>query len=115
MSENCVFCQIVAGKATGEIVYQDDQVTAFRDQRPAAPVHLLLVPNRHIASLNRISEEDEALLGHLMIVASQLAEQNHISQSGYRFFINTGSDAGQTIFHLHAHLMGGRQLPGLTR
>ncbi len=115
MSENCVFCQIVAGKAPGEIVYQDDQVTAFRDQHPAAPVHLLIVPNRHITSLNRIGEEDEGLLGHLMIAARKLAEQFHISQDGYRLIISTGSDAGQTVFHLHAHLMGGRSLSGLTR
>lgn len=115
MSENCVFCQIVAGKSPGEIVYRDDQVTAFRDQHPAAPVHVLIVPNRHIISLNRISEEDEALLGHLVIVARKLAEQFHVSQDGYRFIINTGPDAGQTVFHLHAHLMGGRSLSGIRR
>jgi histidine triad (HIT) family protein len=115
MSENCIFCQIVAGKATGEIIYQDEQVTAFRDQHPAAPVHLLIVPNRHITSLNRISEDDEALLGHLVIIARKLAEQFLISQDGYRFIINTGPDAGQTVFHLHAHLMGGRALSGLRR
>lgn len=115
MVENCIFCQIVAGNATAEVVYQDDQVTAFRDQHPAAPIHLLIVPNRHITSLNRISEEDEALLGHLIVVARRLAEQNQISQSGYRLILNTGPDAGQTIFHLHLHLMGGRQLTGLTR
>jgi histidine triad (HIT) family protein len=115
MTENCIFCQIVASKAPGEIVYQDELVTAFPDQRPAAPVHLLIVPNRHITSLNRISEEDEALLGHLLIVARRLAEQTHISQSGYRFVINTGTEAGQTVFHLHAHLLGGQELPGLKR
>ncbi len=128
MAENCIFCQIVAGKAPAEIVYQDNLVTAFRDQRSAAssgvngpacgdaaaPVHILIVPNRHITSLNRITEADEALLGHLFIVARKLAEQKAISQDGYRFIVNTGPDAGQTIFHLHAHLMGGRRLPGLT-
>ncbi|RPJ45396.1 MAG: histidine triad nucleotide-binding protein [Chloroflexi bacterium] len=115
MSENCIFCQIVAGKAPGEIVYKDEQVTAFRDQQPAAPVHLLIVPARHITSLNRISEADEGLLGHLIIVARKLAEKFLISQSGYRFIINTGPDAGQTVFHLHAHLMGGKPLSGLKR
>ena len=115
MTENCVFCQIVAGKATGDIVYHDELVSVFPDQRPAAPVHLLIVPNRHITSLNRISEEDETLLGHLLIVARRLAEQYNISQNGYRFVINTGADAGQTVFHLHAHLMGGQVLPGLKR
>lgn len=115
MTENCIFCQILAGKAPGEIVYQDDLVSAFHDLHPAAPVHLLIVPNRHITSLNRISEQDEVLLGRLVIVARRLAEKYNISQAGYRFFINTGTEAGQTIFHLHAHLTGGQSLPGLKR
>ena len=115
MSENCIFCQIVAGKAPGDIVYQDDLVSAFPDLHPAAPVHLLIVPKRHITSLNRINEEDERLLGHLIIVARRLAEKHNISQNGYRFIINTGAEAGQTIFHLHAHLIGGQVLPGLKR
>ncbi len=114
MSENnCVFCQIIEGKAPAEIVYRDDQVIAFRDQHPAAPVHLLIIPVRHIPSLNRISEDDATLLGHLIIVTRKMAEQYHVSQSGYRFVINTGPNAGQSIFHLHAHLMGGRPLPGM--
>ena len=115
MVENCIFCQIVNGTVHTDIVYKDDLVTAFPDQHPAAPVHLLIVPNRHITSLNRISEEDEQLLGRLIIAARRLAEQQQISQSGYRLLLNTGSDAGQTIFHLHFHLMGGRPLPGFTR
>lgn len=112
MVENCIFCQIIAGSTPADIVYKDEQVTAFRDQHPAAPIHLLIVPNRHITSLNRISEEDDALLGHLIIVARRLAEQNQISQSGYRLVLNTGSDAGQSVFHLHVHLLGGRALGG---
>ena len=115
MTENCIFCQIVAEKTAGDIIYKDDQVTAFPDRQPSAPVHLLIVPNRHITSLNRISEEDQDLLGHLLIVARHLAEQQGISQSGYRLIINTGADAGQTVFHLHVHLMGGRQQPALVR
>ncbi len=115
MTENCIFCQILAGKAPGEIVYQDDLVSAFHDLHPAAPVHLLIVPNRHITSLNRISEQDEVLLGRLIIVARRLAEKYNISQAGYRFLINTGTETGQTIFHLHAHLTGGQALPGLKR
>jgi histidine triad (HIT) family protein len=115
MTENCIFCQIVTGKASTEIVYQDDLVTSFPDRRPAAPVHLLIVPNRHITSMNRINEEDTTLLGHILIVARRLAEQYNISQTGYRFVINTGAEAGQTIFHLHAHLIGGQALPGLKR
>lgn len=115
MAENCIFCQIIAGEATADLVYQDEQATVFRDQRPAAPVHLLIVPNRHITSLNRISPEDEPLLGHLVIVARKLAEQLSLSQNGYRLVINTGADAGQTVFHLHFHLLGGKPLGGLSR
>lgn len=115
MVENCTFCQIIAGSVPTEVIFQDDQVTVFRDQRPAAPVHLLIVPNDHITSLNRISEEDEQLLGHMMIVARKMAEQQMVSQSGYRLILNTGGDAGQTVFHLHMHLMGGHPLKGLTR
>ncbi len=115
MVENCIFCQIVAGSAAAEIVHKDEQVTAFRDRHPAAPVHILIVPNRHITSLNRITEEDEGLLGHMLVIARQLAEQNQISQDGYRLILNTGPDAGQSVFHLHIHLMGGRPLIGMTR
>jgi histidine triad (HIT) family protein len=97
------------------VVYQDEQVTAFTDRMPAAPVHLLIVPNRHITSLNRISEDDEQLLGHLVIVARKLAENYLISQSGYRLILNTGADAGQSVFHLHYHLMGGQRLPIVTK
>jgi histidine triad (HIT) family protein len=115
MIENCTFCQIVAGSTSAEIVYKDELVTAFRDQQPAAPVHILIIPNRHITSLNRITDEDKELLGHLLIVARRLAEQKQISQGGYRLILNTGPDAGQSVFHLHIHLMGGQRLAGLTR
>lgn len=115
MAENCIFCQIISGEISGDVVYRDETVTAFRDQRPAAPIHLLIVPNRHITSLNRITPEDETLLGHLIVVARKLAEQFHLSQDGYRLVVNTGADAGQTVFHLHFHLMGGQSLPGIHR
>lgn len=115
MVENCIFCQIVGGTAQTDIIYKDELVTAFHDRHPASPVHLLIVPNRHVPSLNNTGEEDEQLLGHIINVARRLAEQFQISQSGYRLLLNTGSDAGQTIFHLHLHLMGGRGLPGFTR
>ncbi len=114
MSENCIFCQIVAGKTPGEIVYQDDLVTAFPHQHPTAPVHMLVVSNRHITSLNRITEEDETLLGRILIVTRRLAEKYHISQTGYRIVIDTGADAGQAVFHMHAQLTGGQALPGIT-
>lgn len=115
MSENCIFCQIIAGKAPANIVYQDDQVTAFNDQKPAAPVHLLIVPNRHIASLNEAAPADEGLLGHMVIVAAKLAKENQISVDGYRVIINTGPNANQSVFHVHIHLLGGKPLYRQTR
>jgi histidine triad (HIT) family protein len=114
MSENCIFCKIVTGQAPADIVYQDERVTAFTDLHPAAPTHLLIVPNTHITSVNRITEEDASLLGYLLVIGRKLAEQYQISQSGYRLLINTGTDAGQTVFHIHLHLMGGKRLPGLS-
>jgi len=108
---NCVFCSIIAGKAPGEIVYRDDRVTAFHDSRPMAPVHVLVVPNRHLASINDVSENDETLLGHLITTARQLAEETGVAETGYRLVINTGPHSGQAVFHLHLHLIGGRPLP----
>lgn len=113
MIENCVFCQIITRQVDANIVYQDEDVTAFTDNAPAAPQHILIVPNQHIASLNRIQKTDADLLGKLLITARQLAEQVGISHSGYRISINTGPNAGQTVFHLHVHLLGGKKFGGL--
>lgn len=115
MPENCVFCQIVTGTAPADILYKDEQVTVFKDRNPSAHVHLLLIPNRHIESLNQITEADGSLLGHLFTVARQIAEEQNISQSGYRVIVNTGPGAGQSVYHLHFHLLGGGRLPILTR
>jgi histidine triad (HIT) family protein len=109
MSE-CIFCKIIAGKSPTELLYQDKLVSAFRDYRPVAPVHVLVVPNRHIASVNELSFEDETVMGHLFTVARQLARQEGIDQSGYRLVVNTGRHGGQGVFHLHLHLLGGRQM-----
>ena len=106
----CIFCKIVNNEASGTILYRDEQVTAFRDSHPAAPTHILIVPNKHIESVNSLTSKDEALLGHLYIVARQLAEQEGIAESGYRLIINTGVNGGQTIFHLHMHLLGGGRM-----
>ena len=111
-----IFAKIIAGQASADIIYQDDQVTAFRDINPQAPTHILIVPNREIATFNDVTPSDEALLGHMMIVARQIAEQTGVAQQGYRLIVNCGSHAGQEIFHLHIHLLGGRPLgPMLTR
>jgi len=107
---NCVFCQIVNHEASATILYRDEQVTAFRDTQPAAPVHILIVPNRHIASVNDLTPVDELLAGHLLFVARQLAEQEGIAESGYRLITNTGINGGQAVSHLHMHLLGGRRM-----
>ncbi len=110
---DCVFCKIIATEIPGEIVFRDQQATAFRDLRPAAPTHILIVPNKHIASVNQLEAGDEALIGHLFLAAKQIAAQKGIDKSGYRLIVNTNADAGQTVFHIHLHLLGGTRLGGL--
>ena len=108
---NCIFCQIIAGKQAADIVYQDDLVTAFKDIRPLTPVHILIAPNKHIQSINQMTADDQELIGYLFSIAQQLAEQNGIHQSGYRLVINNGKDAGQSVLHIHLHLIGGKPMP----
>jgi histidine triad (HIT) family protein len=107
---DCIFCRIVAGEAPSERLYQDEQITAFRDIHPVAPVHVLVVPNRHIASVNELSEADEALVGRMFTIVRQLAEQEGIQESGYRLIVNTGAHGGQVVHHLHLHLIGGQRM-----
>lgn len=110
MNPNCIFCRILSGDMPGEILYRDEQVTAFRDARPAAPVHVLVVPNRHIASIQDLQPADEPLIGHMFTVANQVAAQEGLAGSGYRLVINQGTDGGQTVFHIHLHVLGGQRL-----
>lgn len=110
MVDDCIFCKIIAHELPGDRVYQDDQVTAFRDIHPVAPTHILIVPNTHLASVNEATEADEPVLGHLFTVARQLAEQERIQETGYRLIVNTGPHAGQVVFHLHLHLIGGQRM-----
>ena len=110
---SCIFCRIIAGELPGEILYSDGQATAFRDQHPIASTHVLIVPNEHIASINDLAEKDEQLIGHLFRIASEIARQEGIAETGYKLIANTGRGAGQTVFHLHLHLIGGRQMPHL--
>lgn len=108
--DDCIFCKIVKGEMEATILYRDEQVTAFRDIRPVAPTHILVVPNKHIASVNDVSSEDEPLLGHLFTIAQKIASQEGISTDGYRLIVNTGAHGGQIVFHLHMHLMGGQRM-----
>ncbi len=110
MSQDCIFCKIVAGKLGGSPLYQDEHVTAFRDVNPQAPVHILIIPNKHIVSLNETTDEDQALLGQLVLTAANLARTEGIAGEGYRLVTNTGAHGGQSVFHLHMHLLGGRRL-----
>ena len=107
---DCIFCQIIAGKIPSEILYQDEQVIAFRDIHPIASTHLIIIPKRHIPSLTHLSEEDLPLMGYMVNIANQLAKREGVSESGYRLAINCGKQGGQLVPHLHMHLIGGRRL-----
>lgn len=110
MTSSCIFCRIVSGEVAAEIVFRDGQVTAFQDMHPVAPTHILIVPDKHIESVGTLEVEDEQLLGHLFSVARRLAEEKGISKGGYRLVTNTGANGGQTVFHLHVHLIGGQRM-----
>jgi histidine triad (HIT) family protein len=107
---NCIFCRIVAGELTARIVYADDQLTAIRDINPQAPTHILLLPNRHIGGIGEVSEADGPLLAALLQTAPALAREQGLAENGYRLVINQGSDGGQSVGHLHLHLLGGRKM-----
>jgi histidine triad (HIT) family protein len=110
MSDSCIFCKIIRDETQAPIVYRDELVTAFRDLHPVGPTHILIVPNKHIQSLNEMQAEDESLVGHMVFTARQLAAQENISEAGYRLIMNTGSHGGQTISHMHLHLIGGQRM-----
>ncbi|HTX91730.1 MAG TPA: histidine triad nucleotide-binding protein [Anaerolineales bacterium] len=107
-ASDCVFCKILSGEAPARILYRDDRATAFRDIHPIARTHILVIPNRHIASVNELIPGDENLVGHLFMVARELALQEGVADAGYRLIVNTGADSGQTVPHLHLHLIAGK-------
>jgi histidine triad (HIT) family protein len=106
----CIFCKIVAGEIPSDFIYEDEEFIAFRDIQPQAPVHVLIVPREHIASLNELSEKNTLLIGRLILLAKRLAEKENTAQSGYRLVINCGHEGGQIVPHLHLHLIGGAKL-----
>lgn len=108
--ENCIFCSIIQKKSPAKILYEDQVAIAIEDQHPLAPTHILIIPRRHVQSLNELSDGDENLLGHLLLLGRNLARQAGIAESGFRIVINTGPQAGQTVFHLHVHVLGGEPL-----
>ncbi|HEX6972260.1 MAG TPA: histidine triad nucleotide-binding protein [Limnochordia bacterium] len=108
--EACLFCKIANKELPADIVYEDDRVVAFRDIRPQAPVHLLVVPRAHIPAISAVTAADEGLLGHIFTVIRELAVKEGVSERGYRVVVNCGEDGLQTVFHIHFHLLGGRRL-----
>lgn len=106
---DCIFCKIVAGDIDADIVYQSEELVGFRDLNPQAPTHVLIIPRRHISTINDITESDAELIGQLFVAAKEIAAQEGISESGYRVTMNCNAGAGQSVFHVHLHLLGGRQ------
>jgi histidine triad (HIT) family protein len=107
--EDCIFCRIIAGDIPSKKVYEDDVCIAFHDVSPQAPVHILVVPREHFASLDTAAEQHKETLGHLLLTCGKIAREQNLAGDGYRVVINTGEHGGQTVFHLHVHLLGGRQ------
>lgn len=106
----CLFCRIIAGEIATDITYHDDEFLAFRDIQPQAPKHLVIIPKAHIDSVTKLSDEQQGLVGRLILLAKKLAERENLSHNGYRLAINCGADGGQVVPHLHLHLLGGRKL-----
>ena len=107
---DCIFCKIAAGEIPADIIYEDEDVLVFRDLNPQAPVHVLIIPRRHIATLNDLQREDAELIGKMSLVAKTVAEQEGIAREGYRTVFNCNAGAGQTVFHIHMHMLGGRPM-----
>ncbi|WP_392553455.1 purine nucleoside phosphoramidase [Orbus wheelerorum] len=110
MANETIFSKIIRGEIPADIVFQDDLVTAFRDISPQAPTHILIIPNKLIPTVNDVTADDEQALGRLFVVAAKIAKQEGIDESGYRLIMNCNKDAGQDVFHIHMHLLGGKQL-----
>lgn len=111
--KECIFCRIVQGDIPGDRVYEDEMVVSFRDVQPAAPVHILIVPREHISSVSDLRDDDAAIAGALLLAARTIAAQEGLPERGYRVVTNTGQWGGQSVDHLHLHLLGGRQLGAL--
>ena len=107
---DCLFCKIIKGEIPSEKVYEDEYVYAFRDINPVAPLHVLIIPKKHISMINDIEEEDVAIMGRLFLAAKNITKELGVSEEGYRTVMNCGEDAGQTVFHVHMHLLAGREL-----
>lgn len=110
MPKDCLFCKIISGEIPSTEVYRDEEIFAFEDINPAAPTHILVIPVKHIQDISSATIEDRETLGKLLLVANQIAEDKGLTKDGFRYVINTGAYGGQTVFHLHLHILGGRSL-----
>lgn len=108
---DCLFCKIANKEVASKIVYEDDRILVFEDAKPIAPVHLLIIPKKHIPTVNHLELSDKELMGELFLIAKKMAGEKGVSEKGYRLILNVGKDSGQTIDHLHLHLLGGKKLP----
>jgi len=110
VSADCIFCRVAAGEIPSKIVHEDDDVVAFRDIDPKAPTHVLIIPRRHIGSVNELEDGDAGLVGRIVLVARRIADMDRRTETGYRLVMNTGNDGGQSVHHMHMHVLGGRKL-----
>ncbi len=110
MATDCIFCKIAAGEMKADIIYDDDKVVAFRDINPQAPIHILIIPRKHIPTLNDIADEDKELMGHIVSIIKVLADREGIADKGYRMVANCNHQGGQAVYHIHFHLLGGRNM-----
>ena len=110
--EDCIFCKIIRKEIPSEIVYEDNDILAFRDIQPAAPIHILVIPKKHIPSLLELTEEDKELIGKIHLCINKIAKQEGIDKKGFRIIVNCGEDAGQEVKHLHYHILAGKKLGG---
>ena len=108
--EDCIFCKIIKKEIPSTIVYEDNEIIAFKDIQPAAPIHILVIPKKHIPSLVELQKEDEAVIGKIYTVINKIAEEQGVKEKGYRVIVNCGKDGGQEVGHLHFHLLAGKQL-----
>jgi len=106
---DCLFCKIINKEIQAKTVYEDEKVLAFEDINPQAPIHILIIPKKHFANLNEMTEDDKEVVGHMFLVAGRIAKEKGVSENGYRAVFNTNKDAGQEVFHIHMHLLGGRK------
>ena len=107
---DCIFCKIASGEIESDFIYEDDQVVAFRDLNPQAPTHVLVIPREHIATTNDLNADNAAIVGRMTLAAKQIAEQEGIAERGYRTVLNCNAEAGQSVFHIHLHVLGGRPM-----